>query len=63
MHHYVMFSSMVPDFYAGFQSCGTGTVTDWLLDFSSGVRIKTETDFTSKQGVLAGVFRALHVSL
>ena len=42
---------------------GTGTVTDWLLNFSSGIRIKTEADFTSKQGVLAGVFRALHVRL
>ena len=46
----VMLSSMVPDFYTGFQSCGTGTVTDWLLDFSSGT-CKTEADFTSKQGV------------
>ena len=63
MHDLVMFSGMVPDFYAGFQSCGTGTVTDWLLDFSSGIRIKTEADFISKQGVLARVFRALHVSL
>ena len=54
---------MVPDFYAGFKSCGTGTVTDWFLDFSSGIRIKTEGDFTSKQGFLARVFRALHVSL
>ena len=44
-------------------SCGTGTVTDWLLDFSSGIRIETEADFTSKQGVLAGDFRVLHVSL
>ena len=60
MHDLVMFSSMVPDFYAGFW---TGTVTDWLLDFSSGICIETEADFTSKQGVLAGVFRALHVSL
>ena len=63
MHDLVMFSSMVHDFHAGFWSCGTGTVTDWVLDFSSGIRIKTEADFTSKQGVLAGVFRALHVSL
>ena len=47
MHDLVMFSSMVPDFYAGFLSCGTGTVTDWLLDFSSGIRIKTEADFTT----------------
>ena len=46
----VMLPSMVPDFYAGFWSCGTGTVTDWLLDFSSGIR-KTEADFTNKQGV------------
>ena len=44
----VMLSSVVPDFYAGFQSCGTGTVTDWLLDFSFGIR-KTEADFTGKQ--------------
>ena len=65
MHDLVMFSSMVLDFYAGFLSCGTGTVTNWLLDFSSGIRIKTEADFTacSKQGVLAGVFRPLHVNL
>ena len=43
-------ASMVPNFYAGFWSCGTVTITDWLLDFSSGIR-KAETDLTSKQGV------------
>ena len=63
MHDLVMFFNMVPDFYPGLQSCGTGTVTDWLLDFSSGIRIKTEAGFTSKQGVLAGVFRTLYVIL
>ena len=47
---------MVPDFYAGFWSCGTGTITGWLLDFSSGIRIKTEADFTSKQGVFCWSF-------
>ena len=42
-----MLSTVVPDFYAGFQSCGTGTVTNWLF---SGIR-KTQVDFTrpSKQ--------------
>ena len=45
-----MLSSMVHYFYAGFYSCGTGTVSGWVLDFSSGIR-KTEADFTSKQGV------------
>ena len=46
----VMLSSMVPDFYPGFnfQSCGTGTVTNSVLDFSFGIR-KTQADFTSKQ--------------
>ena len=48
---------MVPDFYARFQSCGTGTVTNSLLDFSYGIR-KTQADFNSKQGVFT-----LHVSL
>ena len=41
---------MVPDYYAGIKSCGTGIVTDSLSDFSSGIH-KTEADFTSKQGV------------
>ena len=50
MPELVMLSSMVPDFYAGFWSCGTGPVTDWLSDFSSEIR-KTEANFTSKQGV------------
>ena len=46
----VMLSSIVSNFYARFYSCGTGTVTDWLLDFSSGIR-KTEANLTSKQGI------------
>ena len=50
MRDLVMLSSVVPDFYGGFWSCGTGTVIDWLLDFSSEIR-KTEAGFTSKQGV------------
>ena len=46
----VMLSSIVLDFHAGLQSCGTGTVTNSLLDFSSESR-KTQAEFASKKGV------------